>query len=62
MAWRERASGQIRTGVGQLQKDVAPDGISRYPPYFISGERVALEKTEREGVGHSLRGGEERER
>lgn len=57
MAWRERASGQIRTGVGQLQKDVAPDGISRYLLYIVSRERVGLEKTEREGAGHSLGGG-----
>lgn len=62
MAWRERASGQIRTGVGQSQKDVAPDGISRYLLYIVSWERVGLEKTEREGVGHSLRGGRKKER
>lgn len=61
-AWRERASGQIRTGVGQSRKDVAPDGISRYLLYIVSKGRVGLEKTEREGAGHSLRGGRKKER
>lgn len=53
MAWGERASGQIRTGVWQLRHQMGSAGIS----FILFHGRGWDWKRQREGAGHSFWGG-----